>query len=346
MINAKRFYWLAQFIGWGAFCALQTARVYYSSPEHINLEFLINVLMVIVSGISITHLQRYAFIRMEWLKLRLPQLIPRLIVSSLICSILIAILDIIGDYATGFRNYDESLDFSRALITVFAVMLLVLFWNAIYFTFHFFQKSRKQEISNLELVASNKESELKNLRSQLNPHFLFNSLNSIRALVDIEPDKAKMSITTLSNLLRQSLVLGRENVIELERELAVAKNYLDLEKIRFEERLKVDWEIDGKLEDFLIPPFSLQMMVENAIKHGISNLRDGGIVRIKAYKRENTVYLEVVNSGDLREVVDLGVGIQNIKQRLKLQYGDMARFSLEEHDGYVYAKMSFNNEGI
>jgi LytS/YehU family sensor histidine kinase len=165
-------------------------------------------------------------------------------------------------------------------------------------------------------------------------------------LVDIDPVKAKKSITTLSNLLRQSLILGKENLVSLENELNVAKSYLDLEKIRFEERLNVEWEIDGELENFQIPPFSLQMMVENAIKHGISHLKEGGVVQVKAYSDENSVLLEVINTGDLKEVVDLGVGIQNIKQRLKLQYGDGATFDLEEKDGVVVAKMSFRNERV
>lgn len=197
------------------------------------------------------------------------------------------------------------------------------------------------------MLASNKESELKNLRSQLNPHFLFNSLNSIKALVDIDPVKAKKSITTLSNLLRQSLILGKENLVNLESELGVAKSYLDLERVRFEERLQVSWEIDNELEEFQIPPFSLQMMVENAIKHGISNLKDGGEVRIKVFRKDDDVCVQVINSGNLKKVVDLGVGIENIQQRLELQYGTNASFYLRElPDNNVEAIMCFKNERI
>lgn len=347
MINSKKFYWLAQLAGWSAYCSLITFSVWNNNPSDITGIFLFNILVLMIAGILGTHIQRVIFIKMGWLAMRLPRLIPRLIVSSFVTSLGIAFLNIYSDSWSGLNGDAASkLEFSAVVIGIFAVLVLVLAWNAIYFTFHFFQKSRKQEISNLELAASNKESELKNLRSQLNPHFLFNSLNSIRALVDIDPNKAKISITTLSNLLRQSLVLGKENLVDLNRELSLAKSYLDLEKIRFEERLKVEWEIDTGLEFFQIPPFSMQMMVENAIKHGISNLKDGGVVKIKVYRESSTVYLEVINSGDLKDVVDLGVGIQNIKQRLGLQYGDAAAFSLYEKEGYVYAKMSFKNEGI
>ena len=322
--------------------------MYNNDPNKIDTLFLLNVFVAIAAGISVTHLQRTFYIKMGWLGMRLPRLIPRLLIASIISSILIAAIDNGSDYLTGLIEPDQStFSISRMVVNVLAILVLVLFWNALYFTFHFFQKSRKQEISNLELEASNKESELKNLRSQLNPHFLFNSLNSIRALIDIEPKKAKMSITTLSNLLRQSLVLGRENLVALESEIDLAKSYLELEKIRFEERLEVEWLLTIGLESFQIPPFSLQMMVENAIKHGISNLKDGGSVKISALETDSDIVIIVENSGSLQGIIDLGVGIQNIKQRLALQYGNGAEFSLREDNGRVIAQMNFvKNEAI
>tara|TARA_R110002050_G_scaffold52424_4_gene119656 strand:- start:117 stop:872 length:756 start_codon:yes stop_codon:yes gene_type:complete len=246
------------------------------------------------------------------------------------------------DFLSGIgEEQANSFSFSNIIVNIFSALILVLFWNAIYFTFHFFQQSRRQEVSNLELKASNRESELKNLRSQLNPHFLFNSLNSIRALIDLEPDKAKVSITTLSNLLRQSLILGRQHQVSLEEEMQLAKNYLELEKVRFEERLKVEWELTPGLENFQVPPFTLQMMVENAIKHGISNLKDGGTVKVSVNESEKEVTISVTNSGTLSGVIDLGVGIKNIKKRLLLQYGENAIFILSEEDNKVVSKMKF-----
>lgn len=347
-MNTKRFYWLAQLIGWFSYSGLIVFSVYNNDANKIDTLFLLNVFVAIAAGISVTHLQRTFYIKMGWLGMRLPPLIPRLLIASIVSSILIAAIDNGSDYLTGLIEPDQStFSISRMVVNVLAILVLVLFWNALYFTFHFFQKSRKQEISNLELEASNKESELKNLRSQLNPHFLFNSLNSIRALIDEEPKKAKMSITTLSNLLRQSLVLGRENLVALESEIDLAKSYLELEKIRFEERLEVEWILTPGLESFQIPPFSLQMMVENAIKHGISNLKDGGSVKISALETDNEIIIIVENSGTLKGIVDLGVGIQNIKQRLALQYGNGAEFSLREESRSVIAQMNFvKNETV
>ena len=218
---------------------------------------------------------------------------------------------------------------------------MVLFWNALYFTYHFFSKSRKQEINNLSLEASRNEIELKNLRTQLNPHFLFNSLNSIRALIEIDPSKAKASVTTLSNLLRKSLMFGKLNLVPLSEEIEMVSNYLDLEKVRFEERLTVKWELDDQLNSFMIPPFSVQMLVENAIKHGISSLIEGGEIAIKTIKSDDEISITIENSGTLKTEIDLGIGIENTRRRLDLQYNGKAKFHLVEKDNKVISSITF-----
>ncbi|MDG1147758.1 MAG: histidine kinase [Crocinitomicaceae bacterium] len=344
-MNTRKIYWLAQLIGWFSYSGLIVFSIYNSDPQKIDTVLLLNVFTLTVVGIAITHTQRAFCIRMGWLGIRLPRLIPRLVVTSFVASVAITVIDNGTDCLHRIVDPNQpDFSFDRMVVNVLAMMLLVLFWNALYFTVHFFQKSRRQEISNLELRASNKEGELKNLREQLNPHFLFNSLNSIRALIDIDPVKAKTSISTLSNLLRQSLLLGRENLVTLESEVDLAKSYLSLEKVRFEERLEVCWNISPSLNSFLIPPFSLQMMVENAVKHGVSVLPEGGLVNISATQTDQFVIIKVDNPGALSNLVDLGVGVQNIKQRLALQYGNGAHFILEERKGRVYSQMNFRQD--
>ncbi len=121
---------------------------------------------------------------------------------------------------------------------------------------------------------------------------------------------------------------------------------MSLEKIRFEERLEVEWRIDDDLLNVQIPPFTLQMLVENAVKHGISELMEGGVIRTSVRQDDNHTILEVQNSGVLKSKVDLGVGLQNIKKRLQLQYGNAARFSLREAEGMVVAQVLFDNERV
>jgi two-component system LytT family sensor kinase len=345
-MKARNIYWVAQLSGWGLYGMLLLFSV-VARGEVIDTDIYISISSWVVLGVSITHFQRFIFIRLNWLDKKLAQLAPRLILTSAICATVLNSSTFLIDYLAKNGNLNwERLTFSAFVVAIIFNSFVILFWNAIYFTFHFFQKSRKQEVSNLELTASNRESELKNLRSQLNPHFLFNSLNSIRALVDIEPAKAKTSITTLSNLLRQSLLFGKQNMVTVEQELDIVRNYLDLEKIRFEERLHVQWEIDDSLLSKEIPPFSIQMMAENAVKHGISHLKEGGTIIISITRTEDGFALQLTNSGELGTTVDLGVGIQNIKQRLKLQFGSNAAYSLSEADGQVVAKIEFKDEGI
>ena len=345
-MKARNIYWVAQLSGWFAYGALVLTAI-AGREKVVTWDVYISIISWIIVGIGITHLQRFFFIRLGWLEKKLPQLIPLVLFSSLVSALLInaslLVVDLIIKPTAVVMN---ELSLSHLILGTISMGFIVLFWNAIYFTFHFFQKSRKQEVSNLELTASNRESELKNLRSQLNPHFLFNSLNSIRALVDIEPAKAKTSITTLSNLLRQSLMMGKENMVTVEQELDMVRNYLDLEKIRFEERLQVQWEIDDTLLSKEIPPFSVQMMAENAVKHGISNRKEGGEVIVSTLQIEGGFTLQIVNSGELGTSVDLGVGIQNIKQRLKLQFGERAEYTLNQVDENVVAKIEFRDERV
>ena len=341
MISGKRIYWLAQFSGWTAYSALIILATYAQEPSNVDLKLITNIIALIFFAILGTHLMRGLFIKLDWLDMKPGPLVPRIIFASLICSAFISLttagISILIDET---ELYNTSL--LSLVINILALMVLVLFWNAIYFTFHFFQKARKQELNNVSLEASRNEIELKNLRSQLNPHFLFNSLNSIRALIELEPNKAKEAVTTLSNLLRKSLILGKENLVRLEEEMEMVSNYLDLEKIRFEERLTVKWDVDPSLNNFMVPPFILQMLVENAIKHGISNYINGGEVVILSQQTEDRVIISVMNTGELQSNTDTGIGIQNTRRRLDLQFKGTVDFELSQQDGKVTALLTFN----
>ncbi len=304
---------------------------------------IINVLALILSGIFWTHLMKLSFIRMQWLELRLAPLIPRVLLGSFVCSLFIAISTTTVALLVDTKEWATFTPLNF-ILNILAVLVLILFWNSIYFTYHFFQKSRKQELDNLSLEASKNEVELKNLRSQLNPHFLFNALNSIRALIDIEPTKAKESVTTLSHLLRHSLLLGKENLVPLSDELNMVQHYLDLEKIRFEERLQIKWNVDPNLMKIMIPPFTLQMLVENAIKHGISHLVDGGSIEISAKNNDGNVVVAVENTGNLKSVSDTGIGIENTKRRLALQFRGTANFAIYQNENKVVAEIHFKNK--
>ena len=343
-MTSKRFlYWGAQLAGWLFYSLLVLLSSYSENPESVNKILYQDILLFIIISITVTHIMRVIFIKIGWLELKLKPLIPRIIISSFIFSFLIIFITRGIEIIFSLDN-NEPFSILKIFNATLSISVLLFFWNALYFTFHFFTKSRNQEISNLALLASKNEFELNNLKTQLNPHFLFNSLNSIRALVEIEPEKAKTSITALSNLLRKSLQVGKINLITLEQEINLVKNYLELEKIRFEERLDFKIEISKNCLTILIPPFCIQMLVENAIKHGISNIVEGGEIIISCKENEDIIIMSVKNSGKIASKTDLGVGLQNLKRRLAIQFNGEANYSLKEEGDYVISTITLKRK--
>jgi two-component system, LytTR family, sensor kinase len=147
---------------------------------------------------------------------------------------------------------------------------IVFLWSLIYFSVHFFENYKRAEIESYIWEAAVKDFELKTLKSQLNPHFMFNAMNSIRALIEEDPESAKNALTRLSAYFDILLKMERSETVPLEEEIQTVKDYLALEEIRFEERLKYNLNIDPKSLKIEIPPMMIQTLVENGIKHGIS----------------------------------------------------------------------------
>jgi LytS/YehU family sensor histidine kinase len=210
---------------------------------------------------------------------------------------------------------------------------LIFIWSSIYFIWHYVELGRKTEVQKVKLESLVKELELKTIKSHINPHFIFNALNSIRALVDENPDRARTAITELSNILRSSMQTEKMELAPLEKELNIVKDYLALEHIRFEDRLRIEYDIDEDTMDQPVPPMMLQTLVENAIKHGISKHKEGGIVRVISDFTNNHHELIVQNTGHLNgaveDVID-GFGIKSTRNRLKILFGDKASFEIRE----------------
>jgi LytS/YehU family sensor histidine kinase len=230
-----------------------------------------------------------------------------------------------------FNLSGRELSFVNVFSSIINFSVVFFVWNTIYFGYHYFVNYKRAEINNLRLEAAGKESELNSLKAQLNPHFMFNSMNSIRALIDEDPQKAKQAVTQLSNILRNSLLMNKNKEISIEEEMNLVKDYLDLEKIRYEERLSFDLSIDPKTLHLMVPPLIIQGQVENAIKHGISKLPSGGKVTITSQLRESTLQIQITNTGKLNtEKSATGLGFNNSLQRLQLMYGKHAQIKIEE----------------
>ncbi len=241
-----------------------------------------------------------------------------------------------GEWVTTRTFKDE------ILINFFQQSLSLLPWLLIYLIWHYVEKNRRNEFDKLKLESEVKELELKTIKNHINPHFIFNSLNSIRALVDENPQRARQAITELSNLLRSSMQAEKLNTVPLERELAIVKNYLALEHIRFEERLKIYYNIDEETLAFPVPPMMLQTLAENAIKHGISKSLEGGMVIINSQIIEGNHVITVKNTGSLSGITSPngGFGLSSTKNRLLLLYGNKANFNISSAANEVIAQIS------
>ena len=215
------------------------------------------------------------------------------------------------------------------LLGIYYRLLLIAIWMLIYIVYHYVEKNRNNELDRLKFETIVKELELKTIKSHINPHFIFNSLNSIRALVDENPKRARRAITELSNILRSSMQAEKSETVTLEKELDIVKDYLALEQMRFEERLQIEMDIDEDTLQQPVPPMMLQTLVENAIKHGISKQIKGGLVRVVAAFKNNDLELLVQNTGQLSlQPNEEGFGIKSTEDRLNLMYQGKAVFAI------------------
>ena len=227
----------------------------------------------------------------------------------------------------GVWKYEDKTE----LIQIYQNILLIALWFLIYIVYHYVERNRKDQLDRLKLENTVKELELKTIKSHINPHFIFNSLNSIRALVDENPERARKAITELSNILRSSMQAEKSETVTLEKELNIVEDYLALEHMRFEERLKVEMDIDPDTLGQQVPPMMLQTLVENSIKHGISKLVNGGVVRIVADFKDDHLELLVQNTGQLNGYINGnndGFGIKSTQDRLNLMYQGKATFEI------------------
>ncbi len=344
MLNKKQLYWIAQLFGWliyvvivGIFNRLNGNRV---TTEHI-----FSLLSIYLIGISLSHLYRAIIIRLNWMKLSIPRLLPRFIFGVLLAGVLLYVLQtLILEIIIAQNKF--SLDLADAFPKIINWSLLFFLWSLLYILFHYINNYKKEEIKNLKWEAAKNEIELNKIKSQLNPHFIFNSMNSIRALVDENPELAKNAITQLANVLRNSLLISKKKLIPLSDELKIVNDYLSLEKTRFEEKLTIVKKIDADTENFQVPPLMIQTLVENGIKHGTSKLAEGGVVKILAHLEKENLVITIYNSGFYNEnsVSETGFGILNTKQRLQLLFGNSALFSIKNEDGEVKTQLIIPNK--
>lgn len=327
-------YWICQILGWGAHTVVLIAMIYiFGGPDMLTQNMVIIHLIIYLCLIVFSHLFRIYIKRQNWYALPIRKSVPRAIIGSLVTTVLaqIAIHLIIYIIAYSVAPLDaQPFSIISFLGYVFNVFIIMSLWTAIYLGVMYSKKSRKDEIEKLELASALQEAELAILKNQVNPHFLFNALNNIRSLILSDPDRARKMVTHISELLRYSIQFNAVEKVSLSQELEIVTDYLQLESIQFNDRLHYGFQVEDEAMQIKIPPMAIQLLVENAIKHGISKLSAGGNIGIQAGLKDNYLKIEVTNDGQLKKSSKKeGIGLKNLIERLQILFGQFAELKLE-----------------
>lgn len=351
-------YWQFQLAGWGSLALINIffAYTFDTLTDKDSVIFFFGRLGIfILLGLVLTHLMRFVIIKLNTLQKAFDKQILQFLLITFVFAmvgsffnseLLVRIPRMINNIFEGTDGaaFPDLLKKSETDIMGKSYLLLILsgafyffsyyfIWNLIYFMYHYVTKSRKQQMDTLQLEAMVKELELKTIKAHINPHFIFNALNSIRALIDENPHRARTAVTELSNILRSSLKAEKGETVSFIEEFKIVKDYLALENMRFEDRLRVEFDIDDDSMDQQVPPMMLQTLVENAIKHGISKQVKGGTVIVTSRFSDDFHILSVKNTGHLNGAVkNKGFGLTSTKDRLQLLYGEKAKFLINQVD--------------
>ena len=293
------------------------------------------------TGLVGTHVLRLWMKRRGWSELGYAKLTPRLALGALLMGAVQTAM-LYGSLALeGEMDWGQAPVVPIIGVTIFFSAFLVALWLAVYLAVQAVRRRRAAEMNALRAEVLVREAKLRSLQQQLNPHFLFNCLNSLRGMIDEDRGRAQQMVTRLAELLRASLRQDACSAISLEEELATVDAYLELESVRLEERLRIRREIAPEALGALVPPMLVQMLVENAVKHGVAQLPAGGELLLRVAREGETLRVEVGNTGRLKIEQGSGIGLTNARERLRLLYGERARVDLsEEQAGWVRATVA------
>jgi sensor histidine kinase YesM len=334
-------YWKCQLIGW-TIASLYWGYAAFLTTIGFSFKLaIVDFILDIVVGILLTHGYRYFALKAKWNQLKLKPLVWRISPAIVALALLYMILIIGKLYLVRlwlFSDISISIPFKDFFVSNWLTIFitgtrLMSIWILAYHLYHYAHREITTAKENARLMVIAKEAQLSNLAAQLNPHFFFNSLNNIKFLITENPTQARRAIDLLSDLLRNSLYGKSDKLVLAKDEINLVKDYLELEKLRFEERLQVNIITNVAIEETYIPPLCIQTLVENAIKHGIEKRKNGGMVEVKAEKKDAHIEISVQNPGKLNNTYQPGLGLKNLEERLHLQYNGNAICSIKELPG-------------
>ncbi|MFY7827163.1 MAG: sensor histidine kinase [Flectobacillus sp.] len=335
----SRVYWIGQFSWWifTTFVLRQPNSKYFEQGYNLPIYLVISFII----GLVLTHIYKEIFNRKLVSK-------PNVIPYALLGVVIVGGAFYLQDLAFGFQRYRKPsmglpLELSDYLQFYVESVRYVVIWFLFFHLIIMERVSHQKEIQLSKAETLLKIAELENLKNQLNPHFLFNAINSIKALTLTDPALARHALTELSDLLRTSLSMGNHQLVSFEEELKLVKDYLFLEKLRYEDRLRYQFMIERATMGCKVPPMSLQLLVENAIKHGVGKTKNGGDIMIQARMSEKILIIRVTNVGLLNlENKRIGVGMKNLQRRLSINFQERAELQLLQEDDKVVSQVVIN----
>ena len=328
-------YWSLQIVGWGILFLVNVP--YLMAAVKLPLASVVVTMgLCSLSGLLLTHVWHQHMRRKHYFEMRLPERVRRYAAGVLLLGFLMAM--IAGEWYRLFLFPDtwRRTNWMPSALIFWSVAIGI--WTVLYGTAGSMRRASVMEKERLTAEVLAKEARLEGLRKQLNPHFLFNSLNSLRALIFEDAQKASQMVDRLAALLRYSLQAGSNEMVTLKEELVMVNEYLSIEKIRFEERLRVEISSGAASDEALLPRMLLQTLVENAVKHGIERSVSGGVITVAATIESGRLHILVRNPGTLAAVSSsTRLGLKNAEQRLTLLVGTEASLTIRQLDAVVEA---------
>ena len=323
-------YWLCQLGGWGSLFMLMGIAFLNDPFPQAHAVPMIHQCVFCISGLIFTHTFRALYHLRTWKDLRGTTFAPKVALSCLI----FAVVETIITHAAVFNFLGAPLDTDRpfsGLLIMGSIQnaVTLVAWTALYLGYQYQRELQEERINRVLLDAELKEAQLQRLRSQINPHFLFNSLNTIRAIAGVDAELTREAVTQLAELMRAALESSEEKVVTFDEELRIVQAYLGLEQLRHQDRLRIEACINEELLSAVVPPLICQTLVENALKHGVHSSNQTGTVRYALTGDQKSVRFEVRNPGSLKMATrNNGTGLVNAQRRLQLIYGRKAALSL------------------
>ena len=330
-------YWLLQVTGWGLFFAIDS--MLKVTAGIVSYPLFIAVFILYGFAMAASHCLRIWYRR--WQRLPLLKVVAGVVSASLLCaagatSLMLGTLVVIKNPIIQQASGSLHLLFIHNLLVVWPVLLI---WSGLYFFITRQRKVDELETSQEDLQQNLQQAQLNALLSQLNPHFMFNCINNIRALILEDAAKARDMLANLADMLRYNLQSDAGETSSLSAELAIVETYVSLMKMQYESRLAYQVTVDDTVSQHCpVPRLMLQLLVENAIKHGIAKQIEGGLVTVTIRRNEQNLLIEVTNPGML-DTQQGGIGVDNIRQRLALLYAEHHDLNLSQQEDKVVARV-------